>query len=160
MLEQRAPVAETRPSAERLILEDYFRGRTSAWGIFQDRFGNLRRQFKVAIDGQWDGRDLVLTEDFTYDDESTDYRVWRIRKQDDETYQATANDVLGPVTGKIRGLTFGWTYDFRLAIGTRSLVVRFDDRMYLQDARTLINRTRVSKFGIEIGQISMFFRRG
>jgi hypothetical protein len=39
----------------RFRIEEYFPGRTRAWGIFQDRFGRLRRQFTVDIDGTWDG---------------------------------------------------------------------------------------------------------
>ncbi|HEV2675453.1 MAG TPA: DUF3833 family protein [Aliidongia sp.] len=159
MFEQRSALADAAPSRQRLVLEDYFLGPTRAWGIFQDRFGNLRRQFKVTIDGRWDGRDLVLTEDFLYDDQSIDHRVWRIRKQDDARYQAVANDVVGLASGTASGSSFSWIYDFRLKLGSRIVVVRFDDRMYLQDARTLITRTRVSKIGIEIGQISMFFRK-
>ena len=42
-----------------LVLEDYFKGRTEAWGIFRDQFGQLRRQFKVTIDGTWDGKILT-----------------------------------------------------------------------------------------------------
>ena len=38
-----------------LRIEEYFSGYTRAWGIFEDRFGNLRRQFVVDIDGSWDG---------------------------------------------------------------------------------------------------------
>ena len=45
-----------------LVLEEYFAGKTRAWGIFEDRFGTLRRQFTVDIDGRWDGRTLVLDE--------------------------------------------------------------------------------------------------
>jgi len=33
----------------RFVLEEYFAGKTKAWGIFQDRFGTLRRQFTVDI---------------------------------------------------------------------------------------------------------------
>ena len=32
-------------------LEEYFDGNLEAWGIFEDRFGNLRRQFRVEING-------------------------------------------------------------------------------------------------------------
>ena len=32
-----------------LVLEEYFAGKVSAYGIFEDRFGNLRRQFTVDI---------------------------------------------------------------------------------------------------------------
>ena len=32
-------------------LEEYFNGKTEAWGMFHDRFGNLKRSFKVDIIG-------------------------------------------------------------------------------------------------------------
>ena len=34
-----------------LVLEKYFEGQTRAWGLFQDRFGNIRREFVVDITG-------------------------------------------------------------------------------------------------------------
>ena len=32
-----------KESEPKLTLFDYFKGKTSAWGIFEDRFGNVRR---------------------------------------------------------------------------------------------------------------------
>ena len=63
-----------------LKLEEYFNGKTVARGIFEDRFGNIKKSFKVFIDGTWDGQYLVLKEDFIYDDGSKDYREWKIEK--------------------------------------------------------------------------------
>jgi hypothetical protein len=37
--------------------------------------------------------------------------------------------------------------------------VSFDDWMYLMDEDTLINRSSMSKFGVEWGQVTLFFRR-
>lgn len=31
--------------------------------------------------------------------------------------------------------------------------------MYLMDEDTLINRTSMSKFGVDVGQVTLFFRR-
>ena len=33
----------------KFVLEDYFDGKTKAWGMFHDRFGNLKRSFNLAI---------------------------------------------------------------------------------------------------------------
>ncbi len=38
-----------------LRLEEYFAGKTRAYGVFQDRFGTLRRQLTVDLDGAWTG---------------------------------------------------------------------------------------------------------
>jgi oligoribonuclease (3'-5' exoribonuclease) len=37
--------------------------------------------------------------------------------------------------------------------------VQMDDWMYQMDERTLINRTSMSKFGVEVGQVTLFFRK-
>ena len=50
------------------VLEEYFHGKTRAWGLFEDRFGTVRRQFVVNINGDWDGTTLTLDEDFLFDD--------------------------------------------------------------------------------------------
>jgi hypothetical protein len=34
-----------------------------------------------------------------------------------------------------------------------------DDWMYQMDEDTLINRTSMSKLGVEVGQVTLFFRR-
>ena len=39
----------------RLVLEEFFAGKSVAYGIFEDRFGNLRRQFRVNLNGNLDG---------------------------------------------------------------------------------------------------------
>ncbi|MFN5551842.1 MAG: DUF3833 family protein, partial [Hyphomonadaceae bacterium] len=41
--------APTAKAPQQLVLEDYFKGKTTAWGVFQDRNGTLIRQFKVDI---------------------------------------------------------------------------------------------------------------
>ena len=86
-----------------LRIERYFAGRTHAWGVFEDRFGTLRRSFTVAIDGQWDGRELVLDERFVYADGETDRRVWRIVRTAGGSYEGRADDVIGTAMGRSAG---------------------------------------------------------
>ena len=37
----------------KFVLEQYFHGKTRAWGLFEDRFGNVRRQIVDDINGNW-----------------------------------------------------------------------------------------------------------
>ncbi|MDZ3837166.1 MAG: DUF3833 domain-containing protein [Rhodospirillales bacterium] len=142
-----------------LVLEDYFSGRTKAWGIFEDRFGDLRREFVVDIDGSWDGRELVLDEQFVYADGETDRRVWRIVRTGEHSYRGEAADVVGPAEGTVYGNALNWRYDFDLDIGERTIRVSFDDWMFLQPDGILINRAKVRKWGFELGSVTLFFRR-
>ena len=64
----------------KFVLEEYFSGKTRAWGIVRDRFGNIRRQFTVDMTGTWDGETLTLDEKFSYDDGEVDTRVWKIKR--------------------------------------------------------------------------------
>ncbi|MDG2244264.1 MAG: DUF3833 domain-containing protein [Rhodospirillaceae bacterium] len=143
----------------RLVLENFFEGKTKAWGMFHDRFGNLRREFEVDITGSWDGSTLTLDEEFDYADGEQDRRVWTIKKIDDNTYTGTADDILGVASGKTFGNTLNWTYDMDLKVGDSSWRVKFDDWMFLQPGGVLLNRASVSKWGFEIGVVTLSFSR-
>lgn len=152
-------ISDFRNTEPRLVLEQYFAGKTRAWGIFEDRFGTLRRQFTVDITGRFDGRELVLDERFQYRDGEQDRRVWTIAKTSEHTYEGRADDVVGVATGKANGNALNWRYDMDLKVGDGSWRVHFNDWMFLQPSGVLINRARVSKFGIEIGTVTLAFMK-
>lgn len=143
----------------RFLIEDYFAGKTRAWGIFQDRFGTLRRQFVVDIDGSWDGETLTLVEDFVYDDGETEQRIWTIRKTDAHSYEGRADGVVGIAEGESYGNVLYWRYRFALKVGDGTWNVHFDDWMFLQEDGVMINRAEVSKFGIALGEVTIAFSK-
>lgn len=143
----------------RLLLEEYFAGKTKALGIFVDRFGNLRRQFAVDIDGTWDGETLTLVEDFLYDDGETEQRIWRISKTGAHSYEGRAGDVIGPAAGKAYGNVLNWQYRLALKVGDSTWNVDFDDWMFLQDDNVIINRAEISKFGFKLGDVTIVFTK-
>lgn len=148
-----------------LSLEEFFRGETIAWGIFEDRFGNLRRQFRVNITGTVEGNTLILDENFLYDDGEQANRVWTITnlgKGEDGLvhYEGRAEDINGSAKGRIAGNALNWVYDIDLQMGERQLRVKFNDFIYQQDEHVAINRAYVSKFGVEIGSVTLVFMRG
>ena len=142
-----------------LLIEEYFAGRTKAWGIFQDRFGRLRRQFEVEIDGTWDGETLTLVEDFLYDDGETEQRIWRITKRGEHAYEGRAEGVIGVANGLAYGNALNWTYQFALKVEDDTWNVTFDDWLFLQSDDVLINRAEVTKFGFKLGEVTLVFRK-
>jgi len=140
-------------------LEDFFAGRTRAWGLFVDRFGKVRRQFRVTVDGIWDGEVLTLVEDFAYDDGDTERRIWSVRPDGAQGYVGEADGVVGTANGTASGNAVNWRYAFDLQMKAGSLRVRFDDWMYRQDDRVMINRARVTKWGILLGEALIFFSK-
>ncbi len=143
----------------RLDLFEYFEGKTLAWGIFEDRFGTVRRQFEVDITGTVDGKILTLDELFEYADGEKDQRIWVINKTGVNTFEGKAGDVLGTAQGVSSGNALNWSYDMALKVGDSTFKVHFDDWMFLQKGNVMINRAKVSKWGIEIGEVSLFFTK-
>ncbi|MDR9432448.1 MAG: DUF3833 domain-containing protein [Spiribacter sp.] len=140
-------------------IEEYFDGNVQAWGMFQARNGEIRRRFSVDIEGEVDGDFITLDERFTYADGETDRRVWEIERIDEHTYQGTAGDIVGTALGKRYGNALNWTYTLALEVDDRTWNLKFDDWMVLVDEDTLINTAEVSKFGIRVGTVTLFFRR-
>lgn len=143
-----------------LDLYQYFQGKTRGWGIFQDRSGNLKRQFVVDIQGVVNANgELVLTEDFVWNDGEQAQRIWTIRKQDAHRYSGKAADVVGEASGKAYGNALNWQYDLNLPVDGKVWQVHFDDWMFLQPDGVLLNRATMSKFGITLGEVTIAFQR-
>ena len=147
----------------KLDLFSFFEGKTIAYGIFEDRFGNLKRQFRVNITGKIENNTLTLDEDFLYDDGEQANRIWKIKKITDQNkviYQGQADDIEGEASGSISGNTLNWSYDIYLNIKGSNIKVHFNDWIYKQSEDLAINRAYVSKFGINIGSVTLVFLRG
>ena len=70
-----------RDRSPALSLEEFFEGNTVAYGIYENRYGNMERQFRVNIIGTVNGDTLILDEQFLYDDGERSSRVWTITNQ-------------------------------------------------------------------------------
>jgi hypothetical protein len=144
-----------------LALEEFFAGRGQAWGLFQDRFGTVRKQFSATTEGHWDPQAarLELAEDFVYDDGSTESRVWDIHKLDDARYTATTDGLVGEARIEARGNAVNLRYRLKLPMGGRRVALDFDDWMFRQSDDLVIDRAAVSKFGILLGTATICFQR-
>ena len=153
---QIADYATERPT---LDLRQYFSGKVDAWGVFTDRSGRVVKRFVVDMDCQWCGDDGVLDEQFTYSDGTRQRRVWRLRHEGQGRYSGRADDVVGAASGESRGNTFRWRYTLSLPVDGRVWEVQFDDWMYLMDDQVMLNKARMSKWGIFLGEVTLAFKR-
>jgi hypothetical protein len=143
----------------RLELREFFSGRVEGWGMFQKRSGEVVKRFHVVIDGRMDGENLILDEAFSFSDGSKQSRVWTLTPGEQGRWSGTAGDVVGQASGAVAGNTLHWRYVLSLPVDGRVFDVHLDDWMYLLDEKTMANRSFMSKFGIEVGQITLFFRK-
>ncbi len=142
-----------------LDLPGYFSRPVQAWGIFQNRSGEVVKRFKVDITSHREGERLILDERFLYSDGTRQQRVWSLLPAGNGRWRGRAADVIGEADGEVAGNALRWRYRLNLDVDGTTWEVDFDDWMYLMDEDTLINRSSMSKLGIELGQVTLFFRR-
>ncbi len=140
-------------------LANFFEGETRAWGIFEDRFGRVRLRFTVVMHGAWTGDTFTLNERFAYDDGRSEQRTWTVWALADGRFRATCADCIGQASGKTTDDQITMSYVLRLQLRSRTLHVRFDDRLIRIDERRVVNRATMSKWGIRLGELSLFFER-
>ncbi len=145
--------------APRFDLFGYFEGNVRAWGMVQDYTEQQTRRFEVEIVGTVEGNRLTLVEDFVFDDGELDQRIWIITKLDDGSYQGEADDIIGLAAGQERGNALQWRYDFELKTDESTITVSFDDWLFRQDDKHVFNLTKIKKFGVEVGTITLFFQK-
>lgn len=140
-----------------MALDQYFPGKTTAYGMFFDRDNNVKRQFVVDMTGAWDGTTLKLDEDFTYSDGEKQQRHWTFVKQADGSWIGTAPDVIGEAHGRTVGNAYNMKYVVDLKAGDSTYRVNFDDWLFRQSADVVLNRAVVTKFGFEVGMVQLAF---
>ena len=152
-------ITQYQQAEPKLDLVKYFVGKTDAWGMFQKRSGEVVKRFHVEITGTHNNGKLVLDEQFKYDDGSTQQRIWTLTQAADGSWRGTADDVKGEAVGKIAGNALNWRYTMYLPVDGKTYEVQFDDWMFLIDDKAMLNRASMQKFGFELGQVTLYFKK-
>lgn len=142
-----------------LDLKSYFSGPIKAWGLVQDRKGQVTRRFDVVMYGSWEGNVGTLEEQFEYYDGETDKRVWTITQVSADSYEGRADDIIDKAVGNVSGNTMRWAYVMDLPVGDTTYKITFDDWMFLMNDGVLINRSYLKKFGITMAELTLFMQK-
>jgi hypothetical protein len=148
-----------RNEAANFDLLSFFEGRTTAFGVFEDRSGRLKRHFTVEMTGRADGSSLVLEEHFLFDNGERQERTWTLTRGDGDSFTGTCEDAASVAHGRFeRGRAF-LSSVLRLKVGSRLVAMKFDDVFYDAGEGSVINRSTVSKWGVRLGQVLIQFRK-
>ncbi len=149
--------AEHKPGFD---LFSFFEGDVTAWGIVQNRSGEIVQRFEVDIVGTVAGNTITLDETFEYFvGEGPIKRVWVITRNDDGSYSGSAGDIAGPAAGVPYGNAFRWTYEMDLPVDGQTYRVSFEDWFFAIDDNRLINRSYIQKFGLDMAEVTIFMER-
>lgn len=135
------------------IPEQFFNGPLTAYGMVTNRSGEVTRRFVAQIDAYWVDGVGTLDEVFVWSDGEEQTRVWTLTPNTDGSYAAVAGDVVEPTTMRVAGNALQMKYQLLLPFGDGDIAVTMDDWMYLITDDTLINRTNISKFGFNLGEV-------
>jgi len=158
MRQDMTPVS-SRDALRLFELTTFLEGRTRAWGVFEDRFGRVRRRLAVDMNGRWEGGVFVLDERFEYDGDAVETRTWRVVPLGAGRFRASCPDCVGDATGECSPDSVRMSYRFRLKLESREIVVTFDDRLHRIGDGIAVNRATMSKWGLKLGELSLFFQR-
>jgi hypothetical protein len=148
-----------RSEKPQLDLRRYFNGTLDGWGMFQKRSGEVVKRFHVVIDARWVGDTGTLDERFTWSDGTTSRRVWTLKDQGGGRFLGTADDVIGEARGEAAGNALRWRYVLALPVDGKTIEVDFDDWMFLMDDQVMLNRSAMSKYGFNLGEVTLSFRK-
>jgi len=136
-------------------IEQFFDGNVKAWGIVQNRSGEVVQRFVVDIDGSVDGDTLTLDESFNYGvGDGPTSRTWS-----DNSFVGRASDIEGPAKGTSYGNAFNFHYEMDLPVDDTTYSVTFDDWFWAFDDSTMMNRSYIRKFGIVMAEVTIFMQK-
>ena len=138
-----------------LVLESFFAGRTRGDGVFTNSWTQSQRRFQVVIDGTWDGRVLALSESYDYADGLHEQKNWHLRQTAPGMFIGTYDDTIGTASIWSEGSAVRLRYRLRLA----GIALAFDETMAVRDDGCVIDRARVTKWGIPVGRLEVIMRR-
>ena len=144
--------SENQPT---LVAETFFNGKLEAHGILKDRSGKVIRYFSADIDAWWENGIGTLDERFVFDDGERQTRVWKLEKVADNEYRATAGDVIGDGNMKIAGNSLFLDYVLRVPYDGDTIDLSIDDRMYRIADNIIVNESIMTKFGVEVGELTL-----
>ncbi len=138
-----------------LVMQEYFEGSMTAYGMVKNRSGKITRRFVGKMQGSWNEEGIgTLDERFVYDDGEKQHRVWTFKPtQDKNRFIGTAGDIVGEAELVSNGNTIMLDYVMRVAYGEGTIDISVRDWLHLQEDGVILNHSKMKKFGFEVGEL-------
>ena len=140
-------------------LRKFFDGDLEGWGMFFDHMGRQKSTFHITLKGTWHDNKGKLDEYFTFDDGRKLERSWDLEFKDNTLFTGTASDVPGGASGSQIGNAANIHYMIKVPYKDSTIELKMDDWMYGIDESTVLNRTKMYKFGFPVGEMVLFIRK-
>ncbi|MEC8443250.1 MAG: DUF3833 family protein [Pseudomonadota bacterium] len=147
---------------------EFFDGKVCADGVVRDRSGAEIRSFNARIVGTWDEQGVgTLDEVFHFVDDAgseptEETRVWTLTpavKEGRDVLMAKATDVPEATEMTWAGNAIYMQYTLRYGEPGDTIDLNMEDWMFQVADGVVINETRMSKFGLHVGQVMLVMRK-
>lgn len=142
--------ADTGPN---FVLKEQLSGRILSEGLIYGPNGKMTNSFVAEMVGKWNGDKGTLTESFTYANGRKQERKWYLTIVSENTFTATADDIVGIAHGVVSGSTVKLTYKIVLPKEAGGYVLSATDWMYLTGNGVIMNKSEMRKFGIKVAEL-------
>jgi len=142
--------AETGPQFD---LKTHLSGEMLSEGLIFGPNGKMTNSFVAKMVGTWDGDIGTLTEEFTYSNGKTQNRKWYLKLGPNNTFTATADDLVGEGQGVVSGSTVRLSYEIILPQDAGGHTLQATDWMYLTADGAIINKSEMRKFGLKVAEL-------
>jgi hypothetical protein len=135
------------------VLKTHLSGDILSEGLIYGPTGRVTNSFVAKMVGEWQGDAGTLTEEFTYSNGKTHSRKWFLTIGPNDSFTATADDIVGEARGVVSGSTVKMEYQILLpeASGGHSLAVT--DWLYLTENGVIMNKSELRKFGLKVAEL-------
>ncbi len=145
-----ADYADTSPA---FSLKTHLSGDILSEGLIFGPTGKMTNSFVAKMRGEWDGDTGTLTEDFTYSNGKQQSRKWNLAIVGDNSFTATADDIVGTAMGTVSGSTIKMTYQIVLPEEAGGHTLDVTDWLYLTGNGVIMNKSEMRKFGLKVAEL-------
>lgn len=140
-------------------LQEHLSGPIISEGLIYGPTGRVTNSFVAVMHGEWQGNAGTLTENFTYSNGQKQERKWYLTVGPNNTFTATADDIVGEAQGVVSGSTAMLKYRIILPEQAGGYTLTATDWMYLTENGVILNRSEMRKFGIKVAELIATLRR-
>lgn len=151
--------ADYSGSTPQFDLRRHLSGDILAEGLIYGPTGKLAASFVADMKGEWDGTTGTLSENFTYSSGRSQQRKWFLTITSDNSFTATADDIVGEAQGTVSGSTVRLDYKLILPDDAGGHILAVTDWMYLTENGTIMNKSEMRKFGLKVGELIATMRQ-
>ncbi|MEP5153033.1 DUF3833 domain-containing protein [Planktotalea sp.] len=134
-------------------LKKHLSGEILSEGLIFGPNGKMTNSFVAKMVGKWDGDTGTLSEEFTYSNGKVQNRKWFLKLGPNNTFTATADDLVGEAQGVISGSTVKLSYQIILPKDAGGHVLQAVDWMYLTADGAIMNKSEMRKFGLKVAEL-------